>query len=680
MSRGPSATAHLASDRPSGIRQASANPPGPRVPRPATAHQRPFPKAPTAAGAAHGPWGPEQGRITLVPPPALVVGRQPMATAKGALPSGAGPQRPFPKAAPAASANCGPGEDRARPAAAGAQPEDKQRPAAVGEKRPLAAANRDTSGEGAAPRPGARAHRTAKRQGHAAHFSYSWERGLLGADGTPTKFGPCSDPEALPAACKATLAAIPPVAGAAAMKLAEEGGYCLDEPLVRAAKTHRAVINLVRSLPVEAALETAGVQACDAATTDAGRVLGYILRKVQTQWSVSTIDGARRAWERYLLWLRDNGIDHTRGDASRLALSEYFLDCHNEAVTKTDKEWAEKLEKWATSCAQASAEGKASPEQPVRKRFGMKAALGQYDGLNFLRDHFCMHIQCSHMRHELPEFQGYVQKSMPLPAPPFPLWVIARLEDYAGAPDTPPALRNAAAATLFLVFACSRAKQAQNMQLYGEHDGCIWGHFELEKGKQKRPKAFWAALEGFRGRAWWDTLLQTLQGAEDGGFVFRAFSGAPDDKTADGLPAALADDLITQRIRLVLQRACGLSEAEALRYTKHSGRHCLTASSAARGEDFRRQVEVGGWSGGSADGSDILPEEFQRAKQAMKLAVMPIRYTQRLRPLRLAAIMRQQTQAFRTLLASLGGDIERLPRAEDGYKLLPRHDPATEGM
>jgi hypothetical protein len=124
-------------------------------------------------------------------------------------------------------------------------------------------------------------------------------------------------------------------------------------------------------------------------------------------------------------------------------------------------------------------------------------------------------------------------------------------------------------------------------------------------------------------------------------------------------------DLITPRIRLVLQRACGLSEEQVGKYTKHSGRHCLTASSAARGETFRRQVKVRGWAGGSANISDIMPEEFQRAKQAM---------------LRLAAIMRQQPQAFRDLLTSLGGDIERLPEAEDGYKLLPKHDPVAEGL
>ena len=60
-------------------------------------------------------------------------------------------------------------------------------------------------------------------------------------------------------------------------------------------------------------------------------------------------------------------------------------------------------------------------------------------------------------------------------------------------------------------------KTAQNMQLYGGQDGCTGSHVEMGKGKRKRPKASRAPLEGSQGRVWLDTLLQTLQGAGDGG-------------------------------------------------------------------------------------------------------------------------------------------------------------------
>jgi len=241
-------------------------------------------------------------------------------------------------------------------------------------------------------------------------------------------------------------------------------------------------------------------------------------------------------------------------------------------------------------------------------------------------------------------------------------------------------MRNAAAATLFLVYGCCRAEQAQNMQVYGVAHGCIWGQVNIEKGKAKRPRPFWAALHGFFGRGWWDTLIQTLDGVLQGGFVFREYSGDPLSQSARPDPACLAEDAITPRIRLLLREACGMSKDEADQYTKHSARHCLPASSAARGEGFQRQVEVGRWAGGTFDPSDLFGDEFTRAKMAMRVAEMPIRYTARLRPQRLASIMAQQTAAFRELLASCGHDVERLPRDAEGYSLLPKYDPERDGL
>ena len=121
-----------------------------------------------------------------------------------------------------------------------------------------------------------------------------------------------------------------------------------------------------------------------------------------------------------------------------------------------------------------------------------------------------------------------------------------------------------------------------------------------------------------------------------------------------------------------------MSKVEAEAYTKHSCRHCLPASSSARGEGFARQVEVGRWAGGSACSTDVFEDGFWKAKKALDKGQMPIRYTARLRPLRIAAIMAQQTASFRLLLQQLGGDIESLPRTCEGYRELPKFDPSCE--
>ena len=64
----------------------------------------------------------------------------------------------------------------------------------------------------------------------------------------------------------------------------------------------------------------------------------------------------------------------------------------------------------------------------------------------------------------------------------------------------------------------------------------------------------------------------------------------------------------------------------------------------------------------------------------MRASDMPIRYTARLRPRRLATIMAQQTAAFRQLLAEHSGKVEELPRDAEGYGLLLKYDPARDGL
>jgi hypothetical protein len=73
------------------------------------------------------------------------------------------------------------------------------------------------------------------RARHARHCNYDWEEGLLGDGGKRKRYGMCSDPAALQAACEATLAAIPEVTSPEAKKLTESGGYAIDNPLKLAA-------------------------------------------------------------------------------------------------------------------------------------------------------------------------------------------------------------------------------------------------------------------------------------------------------------------------------------------------------------------------------------------------------------------------------------------------------------
>jgi hypothetical protein len=319
------------------------------------------------------------------------------------------------------------------------------------------------------------------RARHARHSNYDWEEGLLGDGGKRKRYGMCSNPAALQAACEATLAAIPEVTSPEAKNLAESEGYAIDNPLKLAALLHTAVVKLVQVLPVKSVIRAAGIKEDDMAKVDAGRVLGYILRRVQTRWRYSTVNNARHGWIKLELWLRDEGIQHEEGNIDNMTLNEYFLQCHQRSVESSNKEWETKLGRWRAAADKAVAAGAKEPPKPVRKRFGNKGALGQYDALHFLGVNFEMRIPTKGKRPELPEFAGHLQKRPPVPAPPLPLRSIAQIERYATAPTTPPAMKNAATATLFLIFCCCRAEQGQNLQIYGIEHGAIWGQVNCGK-------------------------------------------------------------------------------------------------------------------------------------------------------------------------------------------------------
>ena len=129
------------------------------------------------------------------------------------------------------------------------------------------------AGAGKRPRQEARGSRDARAE-QARHFNYDWEEGLLGDEGKKKKYGMCSDPASWQAACGATLAAILEVTSPEAKKLAEEGGYAIDNPLKLAALLHTAVVKLVQVLPVKSVIRAAGIKEDDLAEVDAGRVLG----------------------------------------------------------------------------------------------------------------------------------------------------------------------------------------------------------------------------------------------------------------------------------------------------------------------------------------------------------------------------------------------------------------------
>ena len=159
-------------------------------------------------------------------------------------------------------------------------------------------------------------------------------------------------------------------------------------------------------------------------------------------------------------------------------MNEYLLSRHTEASTSSEEEWASKVSKWEKQNKSAFADGKPTTAEQVRKRFGNKASLGQFNGLHFkkvLTVNMFMKVPTAGKREEVQEFASYAEKRLPATTPPLPLWVVGNLEEFVLRTDTPPAIRNAAPTVLFMVFSCGRAEQVHRLHVYGEHVGCISG-------------------------------------------------------------------------------------------------------------------------------------------------------------------------------------------------------------
>ena len=83
-----------------------------------------------------------------------------------------------------------------------------------------------------------------------------------------------------------------------------------------------------------------------------------------------------------------------------------------------------------------------------------------------------------------------------------------------------------------------------------------------------------------------------------------------------------------------------------------SGRRLLPEVAEARHEPAPRRVEIGRWSGSTAQDRDLTPEQRATLRHAAKVAVLPDRYARRAKVSRVIGIVLEQMAALRSLAAS----------------------------
>jgi len=119
-------------------------------------------------------------------------------------------------------------------------------------------------------------------------------------------------------------------------------------------------------------------------------------------------------------------------------------------------------------------------------------------------------------------------------------------------------------------------------------------------------------------------------------------------------PAAMAKDRVAVAKRAVWRR---VSDAVADSNTLHSERHFVPNIAEACGEEPEAAVELGRWSGSTAQDADLEPAVRAQRQHRLRVGAMPERYAQAAKVARVLGIITRQMDAARRALCTLGASL-----------------------
>ena len=142
-----------------------------------------------------------------------------------------------------------------------------------------------------------------------------------------------------------------------------------------------------------------------------------------------------------------------------------------------------------------------------------------------------------------------------------------------------------------------------------------------------------------------------LEGVEAGCFVFRDFESDTGDpaRAKRFLNSPLTGSRLLLAIRLVLMRVCGMSAASASAWALHSARHFLMEVAGHRGVVALRKVEIGRWSGSTAQDADLAPAVRLSRSHQLRMGIMPDSYAPSAKEARVCEILGEQMAAVDAL-------------------------------
>jgi len=419
-------------------------------------------------------------------------------------------------------------------------------------------------------------------------------------------------------ACEAICADDPRVCGKKAGRAALAANTFISTTVRDDVLRRWEMLKLLRLLPQETLCRLSGLSMSAFKLRSPIDIAHFLFGKARSV-AAPTITQARHSLSRLLKYmaLRHIPFDGSFGQLPDIDLYGFLISVHLEAV----------------------ANGSA-------KRPGFTAVWSVFDGLTYLVRHFQFMLPTAAVHNSLPRRGNKTGAGAiltgALPLPPEALQLVC---DYAAHPDTPPVLASYAYALIVSTVGSLRQINTQHICYYG----VIWingksyllaQHLD-GKSRDKSPTVFIIPLEDTRSsRKWFDANQNRLP--VGCGFLWCECEGDAASPTATLLPCPLDDAKIMSAIRLVLQKACGMSASMAACFSKHSMRKTMVCVAQSAGCPWEQCLELGHWGNCSLDNSFLLPAEDISRKHALDILQMPKRYSANARIARVARIASNQ--------------------------------------
>ena len=466
----------------------------------------------------------------------------------------------------------------------------------------------------------------------------------------------------LGAAAAAALPGGPSLTSREAQAAATDAGEVITLTAIRSSEKMLAAACLIPLLPPYAVAAMLATSEERVAQVDPALVVSRLIGII-SKTGVSTIRGGVSAWSRMLRWADEFDVQ-TGASFDGLDTGAFLDAVHAEALAK--------VAATAARHVRTNERRRLAGLEPVLRSTNTRDGSAARETVATSLGWLCRtcKVEVSTTAEVVRAFR--IPRRPPKGSEPLSISLAVGLERNA-AHHPNEYVRGQAAAHTLMALACLRLEQSNFCMLEFEAEGAVHGFVGKDKHPvpaKQRARPFWVPTEGLVcGRAFLESLYVALNGVEDGCFLLRDTDSVTGDPR---LATRWVNAPCIGSRALVSLRACleeaGASKERAKCFGNASARRFLCEVAEAREEPPHRRVEIGKWSGATAQDMDLAPHLRAVMAHSARHSALPDRYARRAKVTRVIRIMREQIEAVRLLVHERGG---ALPDAA-GWELLPK--------